>query len=143
MFGTYLLEHRSKPERIADQAWEHLTGAVNSAGDSVRHAARGTTHSARRTSSHLTDQAGDRVGAVTDEARLRANRAYNALAGRSPGLPWGWLVGAGLIGAAIGWAASTAARAAVARAEKEPPDTDRVEFVDVDRPNSSVRVDTT
>ncbi|AVT33620.1 hypothetical protein C6361_33935 [Plantactinospora sp. BC1] len=143
MLGTNLLKHQSKPERIADQAWEYLTSAVNSAGDSVKYTAR----SARRTGSHLTSNAGDRVGAVTDEARVRAGRAYDALAGRRPGLPWGWLIGAGLVGAAVAWAASTASRAALARAERELPAHD-VEFVDVDRASSvdrtssPVRVDT-
>ena len=28
MFGTNLLDRRSKPERIADQAWDHLLSAV-------------------------------------------------------------------------------------------------------------------
>ncbi|GAA3745222.1 hypothetical protein GCM10022225_31020 [Plantactinospora mayteni] len=139
MLGTNLRKHRSTPERIADQAWEHLTTVVNSAGDSVKHTAR----SARRTGSHLTSQAGDRVGAVTDEARDRAGRAYDALAGRRPGLPWAWLVGAGLVGAALAWAASTASRAALARAEKELPASDGMEFVDIDRANSPIRVDTT
>ncbi|MDG4789062.1 hypothetical protein O7626_24550 [Micromonospora sp. WMMD1102] len=138
MLGTNLLKHQSKPERIADQAWEYLTSTVNSAGDSVKHTAR----SARRTGTHLGSHAGDRVSAMTDEARVRAGRAYDALAGRRQGLPWGWLIGAGLVGAALAWAASSASRAALARAERELPDSDRVEFVDVDRANSAVRVDT-
>jgi len=142
MLGSNLLKHQSKPERVADQAWEHLTNAVNSAGDSVRHAARDTARSARRTSSHLTSGAGDRVGAVTDEAFQRAGRAYDALAGRRPGLPWAWLIGAGLIGAAVAWAATTASRAALARAEQELPASDRLEYVDVDRANPPVRLDT-
>lgn len=143
MRGTNLLKHQSKPERVADQAWDYLTGAVNSAGDSMRHAAHDTARSARRTGSHLTRQAGDRVSAVTDEARQRANLAYDALAGRRPSLPWAWLVGAGLVGAALAWAATTASRAALARAERELPASDRMEYVDVDRANSAVRLDTT
>ncbi|GIG90297.1 hypothetical protein [Plantactinospora endophytica] len=143
MLGTNLLKHQSKPERVADQAWEYLTSTVNSAGDSVKHAARDTARSARRTGSHLTSHAGDRMSAVTDEARVRASLAYDALAGRRPGLPWAWLVGAGLVGAALAWAATTASRAALARAERELPASDRMEFVDVDRANSPVRLDTT
>ncbi|MBE1492680.1 hypothetical protein [Plantactinospora soyae] len=142
MLGTNLLKHQSKPERVTDQAWEHLTNVVNSAGDSVRHAARDTARSARRTSSHLTEPVVDRVGAVTDEAWHRANRAYDALAGRRPGLPWAWLIGAGLVGAALAWAATTASRAALARAEQELPASDRLEYVDVDRANPAVRLDT-
>ncbi|MGI5214511.1 hypothetical protein [Plantactinospora sp. CA-290183] len=145
MLGTNLLDRRSKPERIADQAWEHLTNTMSSAGDSVRHAAHGTIDPVRRTGSQLTGQAGDLVSTAADEAWHRANRAYDALAGRRPGLPWGWLIGAGLLGAALGWAAGTAARAAIARAENELPaaETEPVDFVDVDRSSSTVRLDTT
>lgn len=102
MFGSRILERRSRPERIADQAWEQLVSAVGSAGDSAR--------SARRTTSQLADGAGDRVGSVADEARQRARAASDALAGRRPGLRWTWITGAGLVGAAIGWAVGTAAR---------------------------------
>ena len=55
-----------------------------------------------------------------DEAWARANLAANALAGRKPGLPWGLIVGAGLLGVALGWVAATTARAAIERqAENE------------------------
>lgn len=143
MLGTNLLKHQRKPERVTDQAWEYLTSTVNSAGESVRHAARDTARSARRTGVQFTGQAGDRVGAVADEAMHRAGRAYDALAGRRPGLPWGWLAVAGLVGAAVAWAATSATRAALARAERELPATDHLELVDVDRPNSPVRLDST
>ncbi|MFF3856517.1 hypothetical protein [Micromonospora sp. NPDC002575] len=141
MFGTNLLERRSKPERIADQAWQHLASAVVSAGDSVR----GTARSARRSGSGLADDAGDLVGSAgelvgsaADEARRRAVLAFDALAGRRPALPWGLLIGAALAGAAIGWAAGSAARAAGRRGER---DVEEIEFVDVDRPNSPVGLD--
>ena len=43
-----------------------------------------------------------------------------ALAGRKPGLPWGLIIGASLVGVALGWAAATTARAALERqAENE------------------------
>ncbi|KXK62491.1 hypothetical protein AWW66_08015 [Micromonospora rosaria] len=134
MFGTNLLERRSKPERIADEAWQHLVSAVNTAGDSVREAAR----SARRNGSGLADDATDLVGSAADEARQRAVRAFDALAGRRPALPWALLIGAALAGAAIGWAASSAARVAAARDGRPADD---IEFVDVDRPNSPVGLD--
>ncbi|SCL38211.1 hypothetical protein GA0070624_6136 [Micromonospora rhizosphaerae] len=133
MFGTTLLERRSKPERIADQAWQHLVSAVSSAGDSVRDTAR----SARRSGSGLADEATDLVGSAADEARRRATLAFDALAGRRPALPWTLLVSATLVGAAIGWAAGTAARAAGSRYRA----VDGIEFVDVDRPNSPVGLD--
>ncbi|PZF88676.1 hypothetical protein [Micromonospora endophytica] len=127
MFGTNLLERRSKPERIADQAWQHLVSAVSTAGDSIRDTAR----SARHTSAGFADDAGDLVGSAADEARNRAIRAFDALAGRQPALPWALLIGTALVGAAIGWAAGTAARAAGSRDRA----VDDIEFVDVQRPN--------
>ena len=132
MFGTNLLDRRSKPERIADQAWQHLVSAVSSAGDSVRDTAR----SARR--SGLADGAGDLVGSAADEARRRATLAFDALAGRRPALPWTLLIGAALIGAAVGWAAGSAARAAGSRGDRVIDD---IEFVDVDRPNAPIGLD--
>ncbi len=128
MFGTNLLERRSKPERIADHAWQHLVSAVNTAGDGIRDTAR----SARHASTGLADEAGDLVGSAAEEARHRATRAFDALAGRRPALPWAFLVGAALVGAAIGWAAGTAARAAGSHDRA----VDDIEFVDVARPDS-------
>ena len=130
MFGSSLLDRRSKPERIADQAWEQLLSAVGSAGDSVRDAAR----SARRNGSGLADDASDLVGSAAEEARRRATLAFDALAGRRPALPWTLLIAAALAGAAIGWAAGTAARAAGGRSRE----LEEIEFVDVDRPDSPV-----
>ncbi|WP_089157959.1 hypothetical protein [Micromonospora sp. NBS 11-29] len=133
MFGSSLIDRRSKPERVADQAWQHLLSAVGSAGDSVRDA----TRVARRNSSGLADDATDLVGSAADEARRRASLAFDALAGRRPALPWTLLIAATLAGAAIGWAAGTAARAAGSREQN----TDEIEFVDVDRPNSPANQD--
>ena len=71
-------------------------------------------------SSKLADKAAARLSVVSDEAYERATLAANALAGRKPGLPWGLLVGAGLLGVALGWAAASTARAALERqAENE------------------------
>lgn len=135
MFGSTLLERRSRPERIADQAWRHLTSAVDSAGTNVRETAR----SARANGLTLADGAGDLVGSAAEEARRRAVLAFDALAGRRPALPWTLLVGAALAGAAIGWAAGTAARAIGSRGDRS---VDEIEFVDVDRPNAPVDLDT-
>ncbi|WBB79783.1 hypothetical protein O7606_27270 [Micromonospora sp. WMMD882] len=135
MFGSTLLERRSRPERIAEQAWQHLTSAVDSAGSSVRDTAR----AARANGFTFADEAGDLVGSAADEARRRAMHAFDALAGRRPALPWALLVGAVLAGAAIGWAAGSAARAVGSRSER---DVDDIEFVDVDRPNSPAGQDT-
>ncbi|GGK88549.1 hypothetical protein [Mangrovihabitans endophyticus] len=75
---------------------------------------------ASKKGSKLADKAGARVNSAADEAWARANAAANALAGHKPGLPWGLIVGVGLLGAALGWAAATSARAALERqAERE------------------------
>ncbi|MCZ7427999.1 MULTISPECIES: hypothetical protein [unclassified Micromonospora] len=133
MFGSNLLDRRGKAERVADQAWQNLLSAVGSAGDSVRDA----TRTARRSSSGLADDATDLVGSAAEEARRRASLAFDALAGRRPALPWTLLIAAALAGAAIGWAAGTAARAAGSRDRAA----DEIEFVDVDRPNSPAGLD--
>ncbi|MEV4810776.1 hypothetical protein [Micromonospora avicenniae] len=135
MFGTNLLDRRSRPERIADHAWQHLVSTVNAAGDTVR----GTARSAQRGGHRLGDGAGDLVGSAADEARRRATFAFDALAGRRPALPWTLLIGVALAGVAIGWAAGTAARAAGSREDRAVDD---IDFVDVDRPNSPVDLDT-
>jgi hypothetical protein len=143
--------HRA--ERTAAQAWDYLSSAMASAGDSAREAGRHTVdvtsakatklaneasrkstrlaneagrkstklaNRASRRSNKLASRAGSRVNSAADEAWARANAAANALAGQKPGLPWGLIVGAGLIGFAAGWAAASAARAALERqAEQE------------------------
>ncbi|MFD2763458.1 hypothetical protein [Micromonospora eburnea] len=128
MFGTTLLDRRGKPERIADQAWRHLLDAAGSAGDGVR----GVARSARRNGSGLAEDATDLVGSAAGEARRRATLAFDALAGRRPALPWALLVSAALVGAAIGWAVGTAARAAGSRR----PEVEEIQFLDVDRLDS-------
>ncbi|WP_374537558.1 hypothetical protein [Micromonospora aurantiaca (nom. illeg.)] len=133
MFGSNLLDRRGKAERVADQAWQNLLSAAGSAGDSVRDA----TRTARRSSSGLADDATDLVGSAADEARRRASLAFDALAGRRPARPWTLLIAAARAGAAIGWAAGTAARAAGSRDRAA----DEIEFVDVDRPNSPAGLD--
>jgi ElaB/YqjD/DUF883 family membrane-anchored ribosome-binding protein len=137
MFGTHLLDRRSKTERVADQAREYLLSAVGSAKDTAKDTAR----SARDRTSDFAGDAGGLVGSAAEEARRRANAAIDALAGRkvSRSTPWTLIAVAGLVGAAIGWAAGTASRAAMARftegADERPVDS--IEFVDADRPPGS------
>jgi hypothetical protein len=137
-----MFSRKQKAERTAAQAWDYLSSAMASAGDSAREASRHTVdvtsakaaklageagrsstklaNRASRRSSRLADRAGSKVNAVADEAWHRANAAANALAGHKPGTPWGLIVGAALIGVAVGWAAASAARAALERqAEQE------------------------
>lgn len=140
MFGTNLMARRSRTEQIADQAWEQLQSTFSSAGDSVRDATRHTVRSARRGTTHLAGEAGDRVGAVRDEAWRRATAASAALAGRRPGLPWLWIIGAAGVGAALGWAAGSAARAMIAREGEDPGTAEAVEFVELTPPPNTVRM---
>ncbi|WP_030442872.1 hypothetical protein [Actinoplanes subtropicus] len=95
MFST-----KSKAERTADQAWEYLSSAMSTAGDSATKAA---------------SIAGDKGQDWAGEAWRRANAAADALAGRRPGRPWGLLVLTALAGAAVGWAAGAYGRRALAR----------------------------
>jgi ElaB/YqjD/DUF883 family membrane-anchored ribosome-binding protein len=136
MFGSTPLERRTRPTRIADQSWEQFASAVNSAAETMRDTAR----SAKRGTSHLAEETGDRVGATADEAWKRAALAVDALAGRRRGLPWPQIVGAAVLGAAIGWAAGSAARA-VTNHNLGSRRSDRVEFVDVDQPDVPVSRD--
>ncbi|GID98488.1 hypothetical protein ACFQFC_16085 [Amorphoplanes digitatis] len=144
-----MFSRRNTAERTAAQAWDYLSSAMSTAGEGVMdagrhtadlagtgasaagaHASRLTGRAGRRSSrlahrtarrtSRLADRAGTALNAVSDEAWARANLAANALAGRRPGLPWGLIVGAGLIGAALGWTAASTAQAALRRqAENE------------------------
>ena len=115
--GRYTAEAASsKASEFADRASKRspqLGGKTSgkSSGLAGRASRKGTT---------LADRASTRVNSVADEAWVRANAAANALAGRKPGLPWALLAGFGLLGAALGWAAATTARAALERqAENE------------------------
>jgi hypothetical protein len=103
---------RNRAERTAEEAWEHLSNAWASAGDSAGRAGR----KGRR----LAVRAGDRVTTVTDEALTRAAAAADALAGRRPARPWTLIAAIGLIGAVTGWVVANVARAALERqAESE------------------------
>ncbi|BEL09281.1 hypothetical protein Q0Z83_074720 [Actinoplanes sichuanensis] len=103
---------KNRAERTAEEAWEHLSSAWATAGDSAGRAGR--------KSRRLASRAGDRVTSVTDEAVTRAAAAADALAGRRPSRPWLLIAGVGLLGAALGWAAASTARAAIERrAENE------------------------
>jgi hypothetical protein len=126
-----VFSRKNKAERTAAQAWDFLSSAVAAAGDSARDVGKQSAGAASakasdlagkagKTSSKLADKATSTVNSVADEAWARANAAANALAGRRPPLPWGLLAVFALIGAALGWAAATTARAALERqAENE------------------------
>jgi hypothetical protein len=111
-----MFARKNRAEKTADEAWEHLSSAWTTAGDTAGKAAG----KAGRGSRKLATLAGDRVTSVTDEAVARAAAAADALAGRRPARPWGLIVAVALAGVAAGWAAASAARAALERqAENE------------------------
>ena len=144
-----MFSRKKKAERTAAQAWDYLSSAMAAAAESAREAGKHSADVASSKASELSDaasragakltgsasrrsgmlaakanrkasKASGRIGSVSNEAWLRANAAANALAGRKPGLPWGLIFGFSLVGAAIGWAAATTAKAALDRqAENE------------------------
>ena len=108
MFGKQE-SRRHKAERIAGQAWENLTSAVGTA--------EATTRTAGKKAAALYDDTSTKVGSGArearkraTEARKRANEAFDALAGKRRPTPWGWLAAAALVGAALGWVATSAGR---------------------------------
>jgi hypothetical protein len=141
-----MFSSRNKAERTTAQAWDYLSSAMTTAGDTANELGGHTADAAAR----FADQAGkiaDRAGrrgqklagraqkrgrklakkankrgstlasvasGKADEAWSRANAAADALAGRRR-RPWGLLLGAGLVGGAVGFAAAGAMRAAKER----------------------------
>lgn len=140
MSRTLWTGRRKASERTADQAWEYLSSAVATAGDNARWARRRGARVANLATDRIglaadkagdrlgtaadkagerlgtaADKAGDRLGTVADEAWQRANAAVDALAGRRAPVPWRLLVGVGVLGVALGYAAAMAAHAVAAR----------------------------
>jgi hypothetical protein len=107
MFGTQ--SRRKQAVKTAEDAWDYLVSAVDSAGDAAKWAGKRTAHFADDTSS--------RVSSAADEAWHRANRALDALGGKRTTPSWLWVLGAVAAGAAIGWAAATAGPRAIAAVE--------------------------
>ena len=97
MFDRYE-SRRRKAERIAGQAWDQLSAAVDSAEASTRRQYADTSK---------------KISKGTKEARRRANTAYAVLAGRRQRTQWGWIAAATLVGAAAGWVATTVTRRAM------------------------------
>jgi hypothetical protein len=89
---------RNHKQALAAQAWESLVAAIESAGDTTRHAKR-------RAASYV-DDASDRIGSRASEARRRANRARDALVGKPAPTPWGMLAMVAALAAAGGWLAA-------------------------------------
>jgi hypothetical protein len=120
MFGT---RRKSRTERVAEEAWDNLTSVMESAGDTARAVGRRTSDLA----TGLADGAQAKVTSAADEAWTRASNAFDALAGRKPSKPWGWLAVAVLGGIAVGWAVATSAPRAVSAAMDRLRDEDEAE----------------
>ena len=87
--------HTYDQQVLSGQAWDNLTGAVESA--------RHSTRLARRRAAGFVDDASGRVGSGAKEARRRANLALDALAGKRPATPWGTLAVVATLGVVAGW----------------------------------------
>jgi hypothetical protein len=145
MFGKQVMKRKSKAERIAEDAWDNLVSAVETAGDTARSVGRLTGDTAKSVGRHTGDTAKsvgrrtsetarsvgrrtsdvaidlaegtqDRVGSAAEEAWTRASNALDALSGRKPRKPWGWIALAVAGGIAVGWAVAATAPKAVSAA---------------------------
>lgn len=108
MFGRQETQAR-KAERIAGQAWDQLVATVDNAGSATR--------GARRKAMNTADDMSERIGSAAKEARQRASLAYDALAGRKPARPWGWLAAAAIVGVVMGWVSTVFGRQLAARSD--------------------------
>ena len=133
-------KRRSRADQVAEEAWEDLVSAVESAGGLATSTARSvrkrTGETARSVGSRAADLAGDlaegaqdRVSSVADEAWERATNAFDALAGRKPRRPWGWIALGVLGGIAVGWAVAASAPKAITAAMDRFNDEPQDEFV--------------
>jgi hypothetical protein len=109
MFGNRT-SRWNKSERLAADAWDNLSAAVESAGKTTKRRAAG-----------MYGEASDRVGSGTKEARRRAGNALDALAGRKPRTNWGLLAAIGLVGAAFGWLVTTVGKQFTSRSPEPLP----------------------
>jgi hypothetical protein len=145
-----MFSSKTKAERTASQAWDYLSSAMTTAGDSAREVGGQTADAAARFAdqankladqadkrghklaekanqrgSALVDLANDKSAALAgvasakaDVAWARASAAADALAGRRH-RPWGLIIGATLLGGAVGFAVAGALRAAQERAAED------------------------
>jgi hypothetical protein len=142
-----MFKRKSRAERVADEAWDNLVSAIESAGDAarsvgrrtaglasdfadeaqsrfkdgastVRDAAKDRAGSVRDTARGRASSAKDRAGGIKDEAWNRAGNALDALAGRQPRRSWGWIGVALLGGIAVGWAVAATAPKAITAAKQ-------------------------
>jgi ElaB/YqjD/DUF883 family membrane-anchored ribosome-binding protein len=124
MFGKK--KRMSRAEQIAEDAWENLVSAMDSAGGTAKTKAKAVRSRASDLAGDFADEASARVSSAAEEAWDRATRAYDALAGHKQRRPWGWVVIGVLGGIAVGWAVAASApkalSAAMDRFGEEPQD---------------------
>ena len=127
-----MFKRKSRAERVADEAWDNLVSAIESAGDVARSVGRRTVDLASDIAGEaqdrlregagsvrdVRDSAKGRAGGIKDEAWSRAGSALDALAGRRPRKPWGWIGVALLGGIAVGWAVAATAPKAISAARQ-------------------------
>ncbi|MET7426590.1 hypothetical protein [Dactylosporangium sp. NPDC005555] len=123
---------KRRAESVAEDAWDHLVAAVESArsvGGSVKDRAydlKGRAYDLADEASSRYGTASDRVGSVADEAWGRASLAFDALSGRKQRKPWGWIAVAVLGGVAVGWAVAASAPKALQAAQERFEDEEDV-----------------
>jgi hypothetical protein len=138
MFGKS--SKRKKAEKTAQDAWDSLVSAMGSAGDSAKSTAvsvsRRTGDTARSVGSRASDKAGglaevaqEKLSDVAEEAWIRANNALDALSGRKPRKPWGWIAVGVLGGIAVGYAVAATAPKYIAAAMDKFNDEPQDDFV--------------
>lgn len=118
-------KRKKRAESVAEDAWDHLVAAVESArsvGGSVKDRAFDLADEA----SSRYSSASDRVGSAADEAWGRASLAFDALSGRRQRTPWGWIAVALLGGVAVGWAVAASAPKAIQAAQERLKDEEDV-----------------
>ncbi|HLL67024.1 MAG TPA: hypothetical protein VK453_15175 [Micromonosporaceae bacterium] len=123
MLSTQWTARRTREaERVAEEAWDNLVAAMESAGHTARSVTRRSVDLADEAQLKTRTTADDvqhKVGAAADEAWRRATAAVDALAGRRAPVPWMWIAGAAVVGAVAGWVGATAVRRALAAADEE------------------------
>jgi hypothetical protein len=127
MFGKK--KRLSRAEQVAEEAWANLVSAIESAGGSAKGTAKTVGSRASDLASDLADGASAKVSSAAEEAWDRATRAYDALAGRKPGRPWGWIAVGVLGGIAVGWAVAASAPKAISAAMDRFNDEPQDDFV--------------
>ncbi|WP_380112697.1 hypothetical protein [Dactylosporangium cerinum] len=116
---------KRRAESVAEDAWDHLVSAVESAR-SVGGTVKDRAYDFAGEASSRYSSASDRVGSAADEAWHRASLAYDALSGRKQRTPWGWIAVAVLGGIAVGWAAAATAPKAIQAAQERFEDEEDV-----------------